>query len=85
MIVLTMASFVTLMLPEESWNRLTNAIFVLLVALAKASLVVGFFMHYRWEKGWKYVLTLPPLICVLILLVLLLPDIAFPPYPPGKW
>lgn len=83
--VLTLASFVTLLLPGSIWSRSMNGTFVLLVALGKASLVVAFFMHYFWERPWKYVLTIPPLLLVVALFVSLLPDIGKPPYEPLNW
>ena len=49
---------------------------MLAVSIAKATLVVCFFMHFWWERAWKYVLTIPALIMGCLLVVLLIPDIA---------
>ncbi len=45
------------------------------VAVAKALLVILFFMHLWWERRWKYVLTLPALVLGLVLVLLLVPDV----------
>jgi len=46
------------------------------VSVAKAFLVITFFMHLWWEKRWKYVLTIPALLLGVVLVALLLPDVA---------
>ncbi len=46
------------------------------VSIAKAMLVVMFFMHLWWERAWKYVLTIPTLIMAILLVTLLVPDVA---------
>lgn len=46
------------------------------VSVAKAFLVVTFFMHLWWEKKWKYVLTIPAMLMAVLLVMLLVPDIA---------
>ena len=48
---------------------------LLAVSVAKAFLVVMFFMHLWWEKSWKYVLTLPALVLAVVLFILLIPDV----------
>ena len=45
------------------------------VSVAKALLVILFFMHLWWEGKWKYVLTLPAMILGVVLVLLLVPDI----------
>lgn len=47
------------------------------VAVVKAALVVAYFMHLRWEKYWKYFLTLPALILGFLLAASLVPDIGW--------
>ena len=47
------------------------------VSVAKALLVILFFMHLWWERAWKYVLTIPSLIMGVLLVMLLVPDIGF--------
>lgn len=46
------------------------------IASFKVSLVMLFFMHLKFEGRWKYVLTIPPFLLVLALIMALLPDIA---------
>lgn len=45
------------------------------VSCAKASLVMLFFMHLKWEANWKYVLTIPASIMSIFLMLMLVPDI----------
>ncbi|MFK7768897.1 MAG: cytochrome C oxidase subunit IV family protein [Mariniblastus sp.] len=47
------------------------------VSVAKALLVILFFMHLWWERAWKYVLTIPALIMGVLLVMLLVPDVGF--------
>ena len=47
----------------------------LAVSCAKASLVILFFMHLKWEANWKYVLTIPASIMSIFLMLMLVPDI----------
>lgn len=46
------------------------------IASFKALLVAVYFMHLKFEKGWKWILTIPPLILVAVLIFSLLPDVA---------
>src|SRR6476659_8529400 len=45
------------------------------VSCAKASLVILFFMHLKWEANWKYVLTIPASMMSIFLLLMLVPDV----------
>ena len=47
------------------------------VSIAKAMLVILFFMHLWWERNWKYVLTVPALIMGILLVLLLVPDVGY--------
>jgi cytochrome c oxidase subunit 4 len=58
-------------------NRVIGWAAMMTVSVAKALLVVLFFMHLWWERSWKYVLTIPALIMGFLLVLLLVPDIAF--------
>jgi caa(3)-type oxidase subunit IV len=49
--------------------------FMIAVAVAKALLVVLFFMHVKYEAGWKYALTLPAGFMAVFLTLMLVPDI----------
>jgi len=57
-------------------NRLTGWLAMMTVSVAKAFLVITFFMHLWWEKRWKYVLTIPALLMGALLVILLIPDVA---------
>jgi cytochrome c oxidase subunit 4 len=57
-------------------NQLTGWLAMMAVSVAKAMLVITFFMHLWWEKKWKYVLTIPALLMGMLLVVLLVPDVA---------
>ena len=58
-------------------NRVIGWAAMMTVSVAKALLVVLFFMHLWWERSWKYVLTVPALIMGFLLVLLLVPDIGF--------
>lgn len=83
--LLTTASFVVQWIPRGMWGTATNMLFVLLVATCKASLVLGYFMHLRYEKMWKWFVTLPATILAVTILCALLPDIAYPVYQQIAW
>ena len=57
-------------------NPLTGWLAMMTVSVAKAFLVVTFFMHLWWEKRWKYVLTIPAILMSALLVILLVPDVA---------
>jgi cytochrome c oxidase subunit 4 len=49
--------------------------FMMAVSCTKAMLVILFFMHVKYEASWKYVLTIPPAIMAVFLMLALVPDI----------
>ena len=57
-------------------NQLTGWLAMMTVSVAKAFLVITFFMHLWWEKRWKYVLTIPAILMGALLVILLIPDVA---------
>ena len=59
---------------ELSW--LATIFLIFGIASFKVSLVALYFMHLKFEKGWKYILCVPPLILFVIMLMALTPDIA---------
>ena len=82
LLVLTIATSATLILQQTNfWGHVTNILFVLMISVCKASLVVGFFMHFRYEKAWKFFLTIPCCTLALVLVMALLPDIAYGIWP----
>ncbi|QGJ69656.1 Hypothetical protein PBC10988_13380 [Planctomycetales bacterium 10988] len=76
--LLTLGSFLTYF---EFWNTrvptASSRLFMMAIAVVKASLVILFFMHLHWEVAWKYVLTIPSLLMATILLLGLVPDIGY--------
>lgn len=48
---------------------------MMLISVAKALLVIIFFMHLAWETNWKYVLTIPAAVMSALLVLILIPDI----------
>ena len=54
---------------------LTGWTIMMAISIAKAMLVILFFMHLWWEKAWKYVLTVPAVIIGVVLVLLLIPDV----------
>ena len=55
--------------PQIGWA------FMMAVSCTKAMLVILFFMHVKYEAGWKYVLTIPAAFMSLFLILALVPDI----------
>lgn len=56
-------------------NKQFAWITMMVVSCAKAFLVISFFMHLRWERAWKWVLTIPAGIMAILLVLSLIPDI----------
>jgi len=47
------------------------------VAISKALCVLAFFMHLKYESGWKWVLVVPPVVMAILMVFALVPDIVF--------
>lgn len=58
-------------------NKVVGWAAMMLVSVAKALLVILFFMHLWWERAWKYVLTIPALFMGVLLVLLLVPDVGY--------
>jgi cytochrome c oxidase subunit 4 len=58
--------------PGQEWVGWT---FMMAVSCTKAMLVIMFFMHVKYEKSWKYVLTIPTALMAVFLVLMLVPDI----------
>lgn len=56
-------------------SRAVTAVIVLAVSTAKALCVMGYFMHLRFERNWKYVLLAPTIILACGIPLALLPDL----------
>lgn len=74
LVVGTILAFVFADRLQLSWGATVLMIFG--IATFKVLLVAMYFMHLKFERGWKWILTIPPLILFLALLLALLPDIA---------
>ena len=58
-------------------NKVVGWAAMMMVSVAKAMLVILFFMHLWWERAWKYVLTIPALFMGVLLVLLLVPDVGY--------
>lgn len=58
-------------------NKVVGWTAMMLVSVAKALLVILFFMHLWWERAWKYILTIPALFMGVLLVLLLVPDVGY--------
>lgn len=56
-------------------GRAALAVIVLAIAVMKASCVMLYFMHLKFERNWKYVLLAPTTILAIGLPLALLPDV----------
>ena len=84
---LTLATFGSMFVAEvlPLWGHVTNALFVLAVAFCKATFVVGFFMHFNYEKNWKWALCIPPCVLAVAAVCAWMPDIAHHTYERVSW
>ncbi len=74
--VLTTASFMTYFdFWRESVGVRAGWALMMAVSMGKASLVMLFFMHLKYEANWKYVLTIPATIMAVFLTLALIPDV----------
>ena len=74
LLVLTALSFGAFALIE---NETVSRMVMMAISCAKASLVIMFFMHLKWEANWKYVLTFPSLLMSAFLIIMLIPDVGW--------
>lgn len=54
---------------------------IMLISMVKAYLVTSIFMHLKWDWGNLYFLIIPAFILGVVLILVLLPDIVYLPYP----
>ena len=74
--VLTSASFMTYFpFWETMFSQKVGWAFMMAVSCTKASLVILFFMHLKYEANWKYVLTIPAGMMSIFLMLMLIPDV----------
>ena len=75
--ILVAFTIATYFLAEEAFknNKLLTVLFVMAIAMIKASFVMRFFMHLKFEGRWKYVMLVPTCLLAIVLVAALLPDI----------
>ena len=56
-------------------GKVIITIIVMIVASFKASAVMLYFMHLKYEGRWKFILLLPTMILAMALIIALIPDI----------
>ena len=71
---LAVLTFLTVAISRVHFGRLGNISVGLLIATIKASLVVLFFMHLKYEQRWWAGIVLFPLLLVMIIIGSNLPD-----------
>ena len=77
LLALAVGTFLTVLISRYDWGRPVNIGIGLVVATIKASLVVMFFMHLKYEQRWWAAIVLFPLLLVMIIIGSNLPDTAF--------
>jgi len=78
LLILSSVSFMTYFpFWHENVPVFASRMFMLAIAMVKASLVMLIFMHLKWEAAWKYVLTIPTIFMAIFLMVALVPDIGY--------
>ena len=74
--VLTTGSFMTYFpIWELYFSDHVGWAFMMAISCTKASLVILFFMHLKYEANWKYVLTIPAGMMSIFLMLMLVPDV----------
>jgi len=73
--VLTFLTIVEVFVPQvysSEWNSNTKMLLLIILAVAKASLVGLYFMHLKWEKPWlKYIALMPAYMGIFTVLLML--------------
>ena len=74
--VLTLISFLSNQFVNHAMHQPElSMIIILLVSIAKATLVAMFFMHLKWDWSKLYFLMIPVVIMGIMMMIVLLPDI----------
>jgi len=76
LLALAVLTFVTVAISRYHFGRVGNIGVGLAIATVKASLVVMFFMHLKYEQRWWAGIVLFPLLLVMIIIGSNLPDTA---------
>jgi cytochrome c oxidase subunit IV len=73
--VFTVMSFVVNLAEHTmGFGVLLGMAIILVIAVFKATLVVMYFMHVKWDWGKLYFLIIPVVILAIMMMVVLLPD-----------
>lgn len=88
--VLCICTALSVVFDVLKFSKAVTIVLVLAVACAKASCVLMFFMHLKFEGNWKFVLLAPTTILAIGLPIALFPDIGSSYYTPtapqvGVW
>jgi cytochrome c oxidase subunit IV len=76
LLALAVGTLLTVAISRVHFGRVGNVAVGLMIALVKASLVVLFFMHLKYENRWWAGIVLFPLLLVMIIIGSNLPDTA---------
>lgn len=79
-LALVVLTVITIVVGMQPMNDTLGLIIALIIATIKASLVALYFMHLKTEIKPVYVIVGAPVLLFLILVIFLLPDVAFPGY-----
>ena len=79
-IALIVLTVVTVGVSYVPMNDTMGMIVALMIATVKASLVALYFMHLKTEIKPVYLIVGAPVLLFIILVIMLLPDVAFPGY-----
>jgi cytochrome c oxidase subunit 4 len=88
--VLCLCTALSVVFDVLQFSKAVTIVLVLAVACAKASCVMMYFMHLKFEGNWKFVLLAPTTILAIGLPIALFPDIGSSYYTPtapqvGVW
>jgi caa(3)-type oxidase subunit IV len=73
--VFTAASFVVNVAEHTmGFGALLGMAIILIIAVCKATLVIMYFMHVKWDWGKLFFLIVPVVILAIMMMVVLLPD-----------
>lgn len=75
MVALTVLTILELLVPPFVSAKLTAGTLLVILAVAKASLVGLYFMHLRFERTTLSVIAMTPMAICVFLIVMLLPDL----------
>lgn len=74
--VLTLVSFLSNQIVNHAMEQpMASTIIIMLVSVAKATLVAMFFMHLKWDWSKLYFLVVPVVIMGVMMIIVFLPDI----------